>query len=160
MDLFTDRTFQPFEIEEFLLGLFPKLTFFNWDFSTEQPNGFDAENQFHMNFHIESNNSLIEFQNCITLYRMPQENVQQRFLYIGKRMSDKYEIRVLVGFRIPDKEYDPYRNIIFEKGKNYLVEDFDTDFGGWHEGKKPIKVENEYSLELIEFDEYANAISQ
>lgn len=142
------------EIEIFLNSLFSKLNFFFWNFSTNQPKGFDTQNENHKNYSVDVNQEIVEFQNCITLWRMPEENSNQLSLFIGKKLSDKFGIRVLIPYTIPGKEFDPYWNIVFKNNKSFLVEDFDTNFGE-SSNKKLLKIQNEYLLNIKKFNQNA-----
>src|SRR5436305_3782912 len=106
-----------------LSELFPSLVVFDWDFTGNKPNGFADDNSSHIIYNISFDEHKPEFGYKISIYRTPHLDEEQRALYIGKRLSDELDIKILVPFTHPDSPGNPFYDIVFEKGRTFLVDD-------------------------------------
>ena len=107
-------------------------------------------------FDTEFETDRIEFGCKISIYRTPEENAEERALYIGSQLADLLQKRVLVPFTHPDYKYDPYFDIVFEKGQTFLVDDNDTNFADGTAGR--VMILEEYKLPDYRFDSYGRFI--
>src|SRR5688500_20385500 len=80
-------------------------------------------------FEVEFDEARKEFGCKISIYKTPEEDSQERSLFLAGKLSNSLQSRVLVPFTHPEQKHDPYLDIIFENGRTYLADDLDTNFG-------------------------------
>jgi len=157
LSIYFEKNLTGSEITKFLENLFPSLVFFNWDFSGDKPEGFDSTKNTHINYTYDFNKEVFEFQYYITIWRVPEVDSQERTLYVGRQLHQFIESRVLVPYTRKENEIDPYWNIVFDNNKTYLVEDFNSHWGGF-EDKNALKVDREIDLEIPNFNKTAEKV--
>jgi len=152
-DIYLDQEIEIERIKEKLTNLFPELTVFYYDFNHDCPDELDNNNPHHIFFNTSYNKDKLEFGFVISIYRTPENNHQERALFVAKAFSEFFELRILVPYTNPDKPDDPYFDIVFDKGKIFLADDSDTSFGD--DSKGLVKILEEYPLKNIQFNKRA-----
>ena len=155
-DMYLDKKIEIENIKDRLENLFPELFVFYYDFNNDSPNELDSNNPNHIFFNTSYNKEKLEFGYVISIYRTPDQDHQERALFIAKAFSDFFEVRILVPYTNPDKPNDPYYDIIFENSKVFLADDCDTNFGDDTDGL--VKILKEYPLKITPFDKRAKLI--
>ena len=150
-DIYLDDSLSTEIITETLESIFPGLTVFYFDFSNDEPNGFDSTNSDHIIFNYTMNNECLEFGFKISIYRTPENNSYERSLYIGYMFSKLNMVRVLAPFINPNEPDYPYFDIVFMNGESYLADDYNTSFGDGSSGL--VKILEAYPLVGFCFDE-------
>ncbi len=154
--IYTNQKIDKTEFASFLKQLFPSLSIFYWDFISEPPFSFDSNNPQHIVFNSEFDSEKLEFGFQLCICRTPEENAEERALYIAENLSRTFNIKVLVPFTDLNNKNYPYLDILFENGKTYLADDCDTSFADNSEGL--IKIIKEYNIPSYKFDTQGNKI--
>ncbi|MFC7346157.1 hypothetical protein ACFQO9_05405 [Chryseobacterium zhengzhouense] len=152
-DIYLDRKVDTEEIGKKLHNLFPSLSVFYYDFKDIPPTDLDIENSNQIFFNTYYQKEKLEFGFTISIYRTPDENSNERAMFIAKSFSDSFKVRTLVPYILPQNPQDPYYDIIFDNGKIFLADDCSTSFGDDTDGI--IKIIKEYNLNIYSFDSYA-----
>lgn len=155
-DIYLDRKVDTEEIGKKLQNLFPGLSVFYYDFIDDPPTDLDIENSNHIFFNTDYQKEKLEFGFKVSIYRTPDENSNERAMFIAKSFSDSFKVRTLVPFVFPQDPQDPYYDIIFYDEKIFLADDDNTSFGDDTDGI--IKIIKEYDLNIYSFDSYANCL--
>lgn len=152
-DIYLDRKVDIEEIGKKIHNLFPSLSVFYYDFKDIPPTDLDIENSNQIFFNTYYQKEKLEFGFIISIYRTPDENSNERAMFIAKSFSDSFKVRTLVPYILPQDPQDPYYDIIFDNGKIFLADDCSTSFGDDTDGI--IKIIKEYNLNIYSFDSYA-----
>ncbi|MDQ8003661.1 MAG: hypothetical protein REI64_02610 [Pedobacter sp.] len=155
-DIYLDEIMDVKDILNSLKQIFPDLTVFYYDFNEDPPVDLDFNNPKHIFFNSLYSEEKFELRFQICIYRTPNEDYEQRQIYIGKIFSDLNNVRVLVPFNDPEERSYPYYSLFFEKGKIFLADDNDTNFADGTEGV--VKVIKEYAMVMPRFDAKAQLI--
>eukprot|EP01133_Synstelium_polycarpum_P017784 gene17784-21214_t len=148
--IYLDKKIENENIKEKFVDLFSDLTVFYYDFNDDTPKELDFTNSRHIFFNSEYCAEKLEFGFVVSIYGTTNDDDQERTLFIAKSFSDFFGVRVLVPYTNPANPYDPYYDIIFEKGKIFLAEDSDTSFGDGTSGL--VNILEEYPLKITQFD--------
>lgn len=148
-NIYVDSKIDIEDIRHILSSLFPDLKFFCYNFYEDEPEGLDLNNPDHVVFNTIEDTHRKEFGFNISIYKMPDLGQSERALYIGQKISEKLNQRVLVPFSLPESPNDPYYDIIFDQGKVYLADDCDTSFADNAEGL--VQILGEYQLPQYKF---------
>jgi hypothetical protein len=155
-DIYLDNELNVQQIKNCLLLLFPDLEVFYYDFNDFPSKDLVDDNPDQIFFNKTSFLNKKEFKFKISIYRTPNENYEERQIYIGQQFSNDFNVRVIVAFKKPDDPSNPFYNLVFENGKIYLADDNDTSFADCTEGL--VKIIKEYNLPKLKFDRKANFI--
>ena len=149
----------PIEIEEIrknLSEIFTDLEIFYWDFADDLPSNFNLENSNQIFFNTCLDEERKEFTFVITIYRTPDDNSDERQLFIAKYFSEKNKLRSLAVYVHPNEPNYPYYDIIFEENNAYLADDSDTNFGDGT--KNLVKIIEKIDIPEFRFDPKGNLI--
>lgn len=149
-DVYVNQQLSSQQIKATLTRLFPALDIFYWDCMYDKLPAFNKNNPADVFFTTHLNQEKLEFAFNISMWRTPEQFVEERALYIGQQIAIEYQVKVLVPFTNPEDSSNPYYDIIFENGKVYLADDFNTNFAD--DTKELIKIIREYSLPQFTFD--------
>jgi hypothetical protein len=143
-------------IRESLEALFPDLEVFKWDFVSEAPANFNSDNVHHIVFNTSIEETKIEFGFLIEIFRTPIKNGRERSIEIARKLAQRIDHRILVPYISSENPDYPYYVLIFDKGKTFLADDFDTNFADGTDSR--IKVLGTRSAEEFEMDGKGNLI--
>ena len=150
-NLYCDIEIEQNFFESTFLNVFPNTKLLFWDKDeNDSLNGIHSSDITHYFYSVDFDTAKIEFRFCIELYSINKENELERDLYLGKKLSETLEQRILVPFSLPEKPYSPYYDIIFDRGKTLLADDCDTNFAD--NSLNYIKIIGEYNLPETQFD--------
>lgn len=152
-DIYLDREVDTEEIRKIIHNIFPGLSVFYYDFKENPPADLNFENSNHIFFNTDYQKQKLEFGFTISIYRTPDEDSNQRAMFIAKSFSHSFNVRTLVPFVFPQDSENPYYDIIFDKGKIFLADDCNTSFGDDNNGI--LKIIREYDLKISSFNSYA-----
>jgi hypothetical protein len=156
-DIFLEKEVNISVIRSILIELFPDLNIFFWNLDVESTKNFNPENNNHIFFNTTLQSNKDEFNFLVSIFKTPIEDSQERALFIGKKMSTAFNLKVLVPFTNPEFPNDPYYDIIFDQELSFLTNDSDTNFADGAKGR--LKILREYKLPEIRFDRKAKKIS-
>jgi len=108
-------------------------------------------------FAAEFREDVTEFGCRVGVFRTPEENCQERALFLARRLAEQLQKRVLTDFTHPDEPTYPYYNILFQNGQAFLADDSDSNaFGGSADGE--VIVLGVYQLPDYRFDDYGRLL--
>lgn len=155
-NIYLDKPIEIEEIRKNLSEIFTDLEVFYWDFADDIPSNFNSENSNQIFFNTIFDGERKEFAFVITIYRTPDDNSDERQLFIAKYFSEKHKLRTLAVYVHPDDTDYPYYDIIFENNNTYLADDSDTNFGDGTENL--VKIIQKIDIPEIRFDPKGNLI--
>lgn len=163
--IYLDKKLDVHQIEVLLKGLFPALEVYHDDIFENPQRDYNRSDQRDYNgpdqisFYVSSHPDRKEFQYELWVLWTANKNIneEKREIYIAQKISNDHNLRTLVAFTYPDAPSDPYYDLLFENGKVYLADDYDTSFGDGTENL--IKIIREYELPEIKFDEKGYSLS-
>lgn len=120
--LYIDKFIDPKRLQEFLSSIFPSLTVFHYDFNDDPPEGFDSNNEKHIIFNLTHKELLKELSIELKVFRTPKVNEEERSLFMGKKLTEHFNIRVMIPV-IDPLGRDPYICALFDKGNVAIVDD-------------------------------------
>jgi hypothetical protein len=141
--LYTSTHIEVDLVKNLLLQLFPERKVFCWDFISNEPEGWNSQDERSIVFNLAYASELIQFNHCLTIYRFPTLGENERALFLARKLSTAFEIEVFTGYQHPANPKDPYYGILFKKGISYLIDDSNSDLadgtglpvtviGSWH----------------------------
>ncbi len=120
--LYIDKFIELKRLQDFLSTIFPSLTVFHYDFKGDEPKGFDSSNERHIIFNLTHKETLKELSIELTIFRTPKVNEEERSLFIGKKLTKHFNIRVMIPV-IDPLGHDPYMSTLFDHENVYIVDD-------------------------------------
>ena len=153
--IYTHNKLEDLTIKNFLEKTFPGISVFKYDLinDSEPEEGFDTDNPFHIFFHPYFDNEKIEFGNKIDIYRTPEENSEERAIFLGKQLSQELNLETLVTYKNPE-DPSPYYDIVFKDARSYLADDANSNFADGESEK--IRIIKEVYLPDYRFDRLGN----
>ncbi|PJJ59993.1 hypothetical protein [Hymenobacter chitinivorans] len=138
------------QIQAFLQEAMLGLTVFPWALllGEEAPVEFDSSNPTHIFFEALPA-EVPEYGWHLAIYRTPGADDEARALWLGRQLSARFDLAVLVPFTHPDKPHDPYYDIVFRQGVSYLADDSETEFG--EPDAQPVRILGPYALPEVTF---------
>lgn len=98
-----------------------------------------------------------EFPIKIEITRTPDENNEEREQYLAKIISDRLKCKTITNYQEPDKPKDiPSDSIIFDNGRAYLANDYNTIWADGVGGK--VEILKEIIYVNHRFDDNGNLI--
>ena len=150
--LYTATPIEQTQIKQFLQEVFPGLKAFYCNFiagESDAEAGFNAENPSHILFEVYTDDKKIEFGTQIAIYRTPNSDSEERSMFLAQKMSQKFDLKVLITYSHPEDQ-SPYYVLIFENGIQYLASDVDSNLAD--DGPELIKILREIELPTYHFD--------
>lgn len=135
------------DILKCLTQLFPKLEFQKVDLDSIAKLASNKTGFFI--YHSAS-----DFPVRIEILFKQQKNTKEREQYIAKAMSSMLSLRTIVGWQ-REGSSNPYLNIVYEDGKAYLADDFESKYAGDGE-KNVVIIEELIDRKEYSFDELGN----
>lgn len=153
--IYTHTKIEDITLKTLLQKIFPGVQVYKYDLinDSEPERGFDMNNPCHIFFHPYFDNEKIEFGNKIDIYRTPEENSEERAIFVGKQLSQELNLETLVTYTNPE-DPSPYYSLVFKDAKSYLADDANSNFADGESEK--IKILKEVNLPDYRFDDLGN----
>lgn len=150
-EMYVSRELPDAQIQAFLQEAMPGLRVFPWALllGEEAPVEFDSSNPTHIFFETLPS-EVPGFVQHLAVYRTPTGEEEDRALWLGRQLSVRFGVAVLVPFTHPDKPHNPYYDIVFQDGISYLADDSETEFG--EPDALPVRIIGPYELPKVAFD--------
>ncbi len=150
------------EILRVIHSLFPKKELINWEGNFEKTYVYDGKTNRHdedipdnfSGFALQIKSHVSEFRTIITLFRTPEENTEERELFLASRLSHRLNCRTIIDGPAGLVDH-PYCSVIIDRDKIFEANDLDTKWADGEEGGH-VKIVRPIDLTILEFDEEGN----
>jgi hypothetical protein len=150
------------EIREALEKWFPDLVVTDWDLSSPKRAKDALKNPIidtaDILFRVEKNES--EFPTGIHFDKFPgpqdEEVIQPTMIVLARRFGNLFDCRTICDGSDHGDDDSPYWTIIWEKGKSFLADDCDTEFGDQSGGD--VRIVREISLPAYALNNFGQLI--